>query len=104
MLNRRSSTALFYQPPPSVPSLRHWSSGACVVRKAKKISEEDYINAIKSEIRKVVKLQEDLDIDVLVHGELEKNDMVEYFGEQLSGFAFTVNGWISMREAVDHFQ
>ncbi|PKA45815.1 5-methyltetrahydropteroyltriglutamate--homocysteine methyltransferase [Apostasia shenzhenica] len=62
--------------------------------KANKISEEDYVNSIKAEINKVVKLQEELDIDVLVHGEPERNDMVEYFGEQLSGFAFTVNGWV----------
>ncbi|KAK8502495.1 hypothetical protein V6N13_095637 [Hibiscus sabdariffa] len=62
--------------------------------KAKKISENDYVNAIKEEISKVVKLQEELDLDVLVHGEPERNDMVEYFGEQLSGFAFTVNGWV----------
>ncbi|RZR94158.1 hypothetical protein BHM03_00022788 [Ensete ventricosum] len=58
------------------------------------ISEEEYVKAIKEEINKVVKIQEDLDIDVLVHGEPERNDMVEYFGEQLSGFAFTVNGWV----------
>ncbi|KAL0708699.1 hypothetical protein Bca4012_075125 [Brassica carinata] len=56
--------------------------------KAKKISEEDYVKAIKEEIKKVVDIQEDLDIDVLVHGE------PEYFGEQLSGFAFTANGWV----------
>jgi 5-methyltetrahydropteroyltriglutamate--homocysteine methyltransferase len=62
--------------------------------KAKKISEEEYTNAIKEEISKVVKIQEELDIDVLVHGEPERNDMVEYFGEQLSGFAFTANGWV----------
>lgn len=62
--------------------------------KAKKITEEEYITAIKEEISKVVKLQEELDIDVLVHGEPERNDMVEYFGEQLSGFAFTANGWV----------
>ncbi|KAI3991303.1 hypothetical protein MKX01_034622 [Papaver californicum] len=62
--------------------------------KAKKISEADYVEAIKKEIAKVVKLQEELDIDVLVHGEPERNDMVEYFGEQLSGFAFSVNGWV----------
>ncbi|XP_073066821.1 5-methyltetrahydropteroyltriglutamate--homocysteine methyltransferase-like isoform X1 [Primulina eburnea] len=62
--------------------------------KAKKISEEEYISSIKEEIKKVVKLQEELDIDVLVHGEPERNDMVEYFGEQLSGFAFTANGWV----------
>ncbi|XP_076892235.1 5-methyltetrahydropteroyltriglutamate--homocysteine methyltransferase-like [Bidens hawaiensis] len=62
--------------------------------KAKKISEEEYVKAIKEEIYKVVQLQEELDIDVLVHGEPERNDMVEYFGEQLSGFAFTANGWV----------
>ncbi|KAJ1390480.1 UROD/MetE-like superfamily [Sesbania bispinosa] len=62
--------------------------------KANKISEEEYVKAITEEIRKVVELQEQLDIDVLVHGEPERNDMVEYFGEQLSGFAFTVNGWV----------
>ncbi|KAL6005148.1 hypothetical protein ACLOJK_005710 [Asimina triloba] len=62
--------------------------------KANKISEEEYVKAIKEEINKVVKLQEELDIDVLVHGEPERNDMVEYFGEQLQGFAFTVNGWV----------
>lgn len=62
--------------------------------KAKKISEDDYVKTIKEEINNVVKLQEELDIDVLVHGEPERNDMVEYFGEQLSGFAFTVNGWV----------
>ncbi|XP_031477069.1 5-methyltetrahydropteroyltriglutamate--homocysteine methyltransferase 1 [Nymphaea colorata] len=62
--------------------------------KAKKISEEEYVSAIKEEIQKVVKMQEELDIDVLVHGEPERNDMVEYFGEQLQGFAFTVNGWV----------
>ncbi|VFQ91053.1 unnamed protein product [Cuscuta campestris] len=62
--------------------------------KGNKISEDDYVTAIKEEISKVVKLQEELDIDVLVHGEPERNDMVEYFGEQLSGFAFTANGWV----------
>ncbi|XP_051131121.1 5-methyltetrahydropteroyltriglutamate--homocysteine methyltransferase [Andrographis paniculata] len=62
--------------------------------KANKVTEEEYVKSIKEEISKVVKLQEELDIDVLVHGEPERNDMVEYFGEQLSGFAFTSNGWV----------
>ncbi|KAI4308334.1 hypothetical protein L6164_031418 [Bauhinia variegata] len=62
--------------------------------KANKISEEEYVKFITQEIDNVVKLQEELDIDVLVHGEPERNDMVEYFGEQLSGFAFTANGWV----------
>ncbi|KAI4311811.1 hypothetical protein MLD38_036676 [Melastoma candidum] len=47
--------------------------------KAKKISEDEYVNAIKEEINKVVKLQEERDIDVLVHGEPERNDMLEHF-------------------------
>ncbi|KAJ7960383.1 5-methyltetrahydropteroyltriglutamate--homocysteine methyltransferase [Quillaja saponaria] len=64
--------------------------------KANKISEEEYVKAIKEEINKVVQLQEELDIDVLVHGEPEVRGMtwLKYFGEQLSGFAFTVNGWV----------
>ncbi|KAK1282251.1 5-methyltetrahydropteroyltriglutamate--homocysteine methyltransferase [Acorus calamus] len=62
--------------------------------KANKISEDEYIKAITEEINKVIKLQEELDINVLVHGEAERNDMVEYFGEQLKGFALTVNGWV----------
>ncbi|KAL2900833.1 5-methyltetrahydropteroyltriglutamate--homocysteine methyltransferase [Bienertia sinuspersici] len=73
-----------------------WSLGGSAVntRPRSEITEEEYVKAMKEEISKVVKLQEDLDIDVLVHGEPERNDMVEYFGEQLSGFAFTVNGWV----------
>ena len=41
-----------------------------------------------------MKLQEEIGLDVLVHGEFERNDMVEYFGEQLAGFAFTEHGWV----------
>jgi 5-methyltetrahydropteroyltriglutamate--homocysteine methyltransferase len=59
-----------------------------------RISQEEYEKAIKAEIDSVVKLQEELDIDVLVHGEPERNDMVEYFGEQLEGFCFSANGWV----------
>ncbi|KAK1259513.1 5-methyltetrahydropteroyltriglutamate--homocysteine methyltransferase [Acorus gramineus] len=62
--------------------------------KANKISDDEYMKAITEEINKVIKLQEELDINVLVHGEPERNDMVEYFGEQLKGFALTVNGWV----------
>ncbi|KAF8007471.1 hypothetical protein BT93_K1476 [Corymbia citriodora subsp. variegata] len=62
--------------------------------RAKEISKEEYVKAMKEEIKKNVKLQEELEIDVLVHGEPERNDIIEYFGEQLSGFAFTVNGWV----------
>lgn len=58
------------------------------------ISEQQYNDAMRAEIAHVVKVQEDLDIDVLVHGEAERNDMVEYFGELLDGFAFTKFGWV----------
>jgi 5-methyltetrahydropteroyltriglutamate--homocysteine methyltransferase len=58
------------------------------------ISQETYDNAMKEAIRDCVKFQESIDLDVLVHGEFERNDMVEYFGEQLSGFAFSSNGWV----------
>ena len=53
-----------------------------------------YRDFLKEEIRNTIEFQESIDIDVLVHGESERNDMVEYFGEQLSGFAFTKNGWV----------
>ncbi len=58
------------------------------------ISEKEYNDYLKRETANCVKIQEELDIDMLVHGEFERNDMVEYFGEQLSGFAFTANGWV----------
>ena len=59
-----------------------------------KISLEEYENAMKAYIDDCVAFQEEADIDVLVHGEPERNDMVEYFGEQLKGFAFSQNGWV----------
>ncbi len=49
---------------------------------------------LERETEKCVRIQEELGLDVLVHGEFERNDMVEYFGEQLDGFAFTKNGWV----------
>ncbi len=58
------------------------------------LSEFDYEAAMRDEIAAVVREQESLGLDVLVHGEAERNDMVEYFGEQLDGFAFTANGWV----------
>jgi len=58
------------------------------------IGHLDYLNRMRDEIRTVVRKQEELGIDVLVHGEPERNDMVEYFGEQLWGYAFTANGWV----------
>ncbi len=58
------------------------------------LTEQAYEKAMKTEIEHAIREQEKLEIDVLVHGEAERNDMVEYFGEQLSGFAFTQNGWV----------
>ncbi|MEJ2793513.1 5-methyltetrahydropteroyltriglutamate--homocysteine S-methyltransferase [Iodobacter sp. LRB] len=58
------------------------------------LAQNDYVEQMQAEIRLAVEKQEALGIDVLVHGEAERNDMVEYFGEQLSGFAFTQFGWV----------
>ncbi|MEB0014321.1 5-methyltetrahydropteroyltriglutamate--homocysteine S-methyltransferase [Glaciimonas sp. Gout2] len=58
------------------------------------IGHLDYLDQMRDEIRLVVQKQEELGLDVLVHGEPERNDMVEYFGEQLWGYAFTANGWV----------
>ncbi|MGL4991597.1 MAG: 5-methyltetrahydropteroyltriglutamate--homocysteine S-methyltransferase [Sarcina sp.] len=58
------------------------------------ISENEYNNEIKEKIKDVIKLQEDMGLDVLVHGEYERTDMVEYFGRLLDGFIFTSNGWV----------
>lgn len=62
--------------------------------KSGKLTLEDYETRIKEEIVHSLRWQEELGIDVLVHGEFERNDMVEYFGESLSGFVFTQNGWV----------
>ena len=58
------------------------------------ISEAAYVEAIRADIRNCVDIQKQLDLDVLVHGEAERNDMVEYFGEQLRGCAFTRFAWV----------
>ena len=58
------------------------------------ISEADYDGFIEGEVERVIRLQEQIGLDLLVHGEPERNDMVEYFGEQLDGFAFTSYGWV----------
>ena len=58
------------------------------------ISKEKYKEFIKQEINKVIELQEKIGLDVLVHGEFERTDMVEFFGQKLEGFAFTNNGWV----------
>jgi len=58
------------------------------------ITEAEYENFLKNEIETVVRFQEKVGLDLLVHGEPERNDMVQYFGEQLNGFVFTQNGWV----------
>jgi 5-methyltetrahydropteroyltriglutamate--homocysteine methyltransferase len=59
-----------------------------------KLALTDYTEAMHAEIRHAVAVQEQLGLDVLVHGEAERNDMVEYFAEQLDGYAFTRFGWV----------
>ena len=58
------------------------------------ISEGEYFGAMEDEIKRVVALQEEIGLDVLVHGEPERNDMVQYFAENFDGFAVTENGWV----------
>lgn len=58
------------------------------------ITAEEYEKFIEKEIQEVVKVQEELDLDVYVHGEPERNDMVQYFGERLDGYAFTTHAWV----------
>ena len=62
--------------------------------RAGELSEEQYCQIMQQEIKTCVHEQESLGLDVLVHGEAERNDMVEYFGEQLTGYAFTQFGWV----------
>ncbi|KFI22638.1 5-methyltetrahydropteroyltriglutamate--homocysteine S-methyltransferase [Nitrosococcus oceani] len=62
--------------------------------KAGRIAEPEYRRQMEAEIARAIQAQESYGLDVLVHGEAERNDMVEYFGEQLEGFAFTQNGWV----------
>jgi 5-methyltetrahydropteroyltriglutamate--homocysteine methyltransferase len=58
------------------------------------LTHEEYEAAIRRETEQAIRWQEEMGLDVLVHGEFERNDMVEYFGERLEGFAFTTNGWV----------
>ncbi|MBK1440619.1 5-methyltetrahydropteroyltriglutamate--homocysteine S-methyltransferase [Parapedobacter sp. ISTM3] len=75
---------------PQTRDVRKWRADL----KKGAITQEEYDKLIAEETERTIRLQEELDIDVLVHGEFERNDMVEYFGEQLSGYAFTKNGWV----------
>jgi 5-methyltetrahydropteroyltriglutamate--homocysteine methyltransferase len=58
------------------------------------LSDVDYESFLRSETEAAIRWQEEIGLDVLVHGEFERNDMVQYFGEQLAGFAFTQHAWV----------
>ena len=75
---------------PQTPEIR----AARAAFKRGDMGEEAYRQKMREQIAHAINRQESLGLDVLVHGEPERNDMVEYFGEQLSGFAFTRNGWV----------
>ena len=75
---------------PQTKDVRKWRADL----KKGVITQEEYDTAIAEETERAIRTQEQLDIDVLVHGEFERNDMVEYFGEQLAGYAFTQYGWV----------
>ena len=75
---------------PQTAEIRHARSEF----KAGRLDQAGYQHAMRAEIARSVKEQEALGLDVLVHGEAERNDMVEYFGEQLEGYAFSEFGWV----------
>ncbi|MBB5645047.1 5-methyltetrahydropteroyltriglutamate--homocysteine S-methyltransferase [Pedobacter cryoconitis] len=75
---------------PQTPEVRSWRAQF----KKGEITPAEYDTLLKKETEETIRWQEEVGIDVLVHGEFERNDMVEYFGEQLDGFTFTKNGWV----------
>lgn len=75
---------------PQTKDVRSWRAKW----KKGELNDEQYNQLLKDETEKAIRWQEEIGIDVLVHGEFERNDMVEYFGEQLAGFVFTENGWV----------
>ncbi len=75
---------------PQTSEVRH----ARTAFRAHQLTEVEYENFLREEIEHAIRFQEEIGLDVLVHGEFERNDMVEYFAEQLDGYAFTSNGWV----------
>lgn len=75
---------------PQTAEVRSWRAKF----KKGELTAEQYNDLIEKETEATIRFQEETGIDVLVHGEFERNDMVEYFGEQLAGFTFTKNGWV----------
>ncbi|WP_057895525.1 5-methyltetrahydropteroyltriglutamate--homocysteine S-methyltransferase [Liquorilactobacillus oeni] len=77
----------------SFPQTRDVRQNRARLRKGE-ITRAEYDKFNEDKIARIIKIQEKLGLDVLVHGEYERNDMVEYFGEKLDGFVFTKNGWV----------
>ena len=77
----------------SFPQTKEVKHNRSAFKKGEK-SKEEYDIAVYEFIKECIKKQEDMDIDVLVHGEFERNDMVEFFGENLSGYVFTEKAWV----------
>jgi 5-methyltetrahydropteroyltriglutamate--homocysteine methyltransferase len=75
---------------PQTTEVRSWRAKF----KKGKLTQQQYDDLIAKETAEAIRWQEETGIDVLVHGEFERNDMVEYFGEQLDGFTFSKNGWV----------
>ncbi|PAT07458.1 5-methyltetrahydropteroyltriglutamate--homocysteine S-methyltransferase [Corynebacterium hadale] len=75
---------------PQTPEIRK----ARADHKAGELDDAAYQEALRTEIKNVIELQEEIGVDVLVHGEAERNDMVQYFAELLDGFVVTENGWV----------
>ncbi len=75
---------------PQTTEVRSWRAKF----KKGELSQQQYDDLLQKETEETIRFQEETEIDVLVHGEFERNDMVEYFGEQLDGFAFTKKGWV----------
>ncbi|WP_016989036.1 5-methyltetrahydropteroyltriglutamate--homocysteine S-methyltransferase [Flavobacterium sp. ACAM 123] len=75
---------------PQTTEVRSWRAKF----KKGELTQQQYDALIKKETEETIRFQEETGLDVLVHGEFERNDMVEYFGEQLDGFTFTKNGWV----------
>ena len=75
---------------PQTPEVRRMRSAY----RAGKIDPRTYEEFLQEETRRCILFQEEVGLDVLVHGEFERNDMVEFFGEQLDGFVFSENGWV----------
>jgi 5-methyltetrahydropteroyltriglutamate--homocysteine methyltransferase len=75
---------------PQTDEVRSWRAKL----KKGELSEAQYKSLLQEETEKAIRWQEQIGMDVLVHGEFERNDMVEYFGEQLEGFVFSKNGWV----------